>query len=412
MSQQTATPAGTPASTGCRYRFAPRMAKTPRSFIREILKVTEDPRIISFAGGLPNPGLIDVDGVARAAEAVFREDGRVALQYSTTEGYRPLREFIADRYRKRLGLTISPDEILITNGSQQCLDLIGKVFIGTGDHVAIEKPGYLGAIQAFSLYEPVFHPVLLHEDGPDPVQLAHCLKTSPVRLFYGVPTSQNPSGVTYSVERRKEIAEILTPYDAVFVEDDAYGELNFDGNAMPSMRSFLPDRTVITGSFSKILAPGMRMGWVVAPPAIMEQLVTAKQASDLHSNYLSQRIAYQYLTHENIDEKIAAIRAQYRAQGILMAQLVNDLMPASVTCMVPKGGMFVWVTLPDGISSMEVFEYAIKEQVAVLPGIPFYTDGGGTNTLRLNFSNSTPEKIRTGMERLARVIRDLEARRP
>jgi len=411
MRQQTATPAGAQAPAGRRYRFAPRMAKTPRSFIREILKVTEDPRIISFAGGLPNPGLIDVDGVARAAEAVLREDGRVALQYSTTEGYRPLREYIADRYRTRLGLTIPPDEILITNGSQQCLDLIGKVFIGTGDHVAIEKPGYLGAIQAFSLYEPTFHPILLHEDGPDPVQLAHTLKTCPVRLFYGVPTSQNPSGVTYTAERRKEIAEILAPYDTVFVEDDAYGELNFDGNAMPSMRSFLPDRTVITGSFSKILAPGMRMGWVVAPPAIMEQLVTAKQASDLHSNYLSQRIAYQYLTHEDINEKIAAIRAQYRAQGTLMAQLVEDLMPASVTCMVPKGGMFVWVTLPDGISSMEVFEHAIREQVAVLPGIPFYTDGGGTNTLRLNFSNSTPEKIHTGMERLARVIRDLEARR-
>jgi len=408
MSQQAESSAGTGSSTGRRYRFAARMAKTPKSFIREILKVTEDPRIISFAGGLPNPELIDVDGIARATRAVLAEDGRVALQYSTTEGYRPLREYIAARYKKRLGLDISPDEILITNGSQQCLDLIGKVLIDKGDHVAIERPGYLGAIQAFSLYEPQFHAVLLHEDGPDPVQLAHELKTNTIRLFYGVPNSQNPSGVTYSEERRKEIATVLAPYDTLFVEDDAYGELNFEGISSSSMRKYLPDRTIITGSFSKILAPGMRMGWVVAPPAIMEQLVVAKQASDLHSNYLSQRIAYVYLSHEDIDAKIAVIRAKYRAHGNLMAGLVKELMPASVTCTIPRGGMFVWVTLPDGISSMEVFEQALKEQVAVLPGSPFYTDGGGTNTLRLNFSNSTPEKIRTGMERLAKVIRNLE----
>ena len=408
MSQQTVSPARTGSSTGRRYRFASRMAKTPKSFIREILKVTEDPRIISFAGGLPNPELIDVAGIDRATKTVLATDGRVALQYSTTEGYRPLREYIAARYKKRLGLTISPDEILITNGSQQCLDLIGKVFIDAGSHVAIEKPGYLGAIQAFSLYEPQFHPVLLHNDGPDPVQLAHELKSNQIRLFYGVPNSQNPSGVTYSEERRKEIAEVLAPYDTIFVEDDAYGELNFEGISYSSMRRFLSDRTIITGSFSKILAPGMRMGWVVAPPTIMEQLVVAKQASDLHSNYLSQRIAYEYLSHEDIDAKIAVIREKYRAHGNLMAGLVKELMPATVTCTIPKGGMFVWVTLPDGISSLEVFDNAIKEQVAVLPGTPFYTDGGGTNTLRLNFSNSTPEKIRVGMERLAHVIRNLE----
>lgn len=404
MSQQTLSKAGTRASSGRTYTFATRMAKTPKSFIREILKVTEDPRIISFAGGLPNPGLIDVDGVARATAAVLKDDGRVALQYSTTEGYRPLRQFIADRYKTRLGLDISPDEILITNGSQQCLDLIGKVLISPGDHVAIERPGYLGAIQAFSLYEPVFHPVILHDDGLDLAQLAHELKANPVRLFYGVPNSQNPSGVTYSEQRRKDIAELLKGKDTLLVEDDAYGELNFDGKSQPSFRQFLPEQTIITGSFSKILAPGMRMGWVVAPPAIMEQLVIAKQASDLHSNYLSQRIAYEYLTHEDIDKKIAVIRAQYRSQGELMASLIKELMPASVRCTVPKGGMFVWVTLPDGVRSMDVFEQALKEQVAVLPGTPFYTDGGGENTLRLNFSNSTPEKIRTGVERLARVI--------
>jgi 2-aminoadipate transaminase len=408
MSQQTPLPAK--KTCGRQYTFASRMARTPKSFIREILKVTEDPRIISFAGGLPNPGLIDVEGIARAMADVLAQDGRTALQYSTTEGYLPLRQFIADRYKKRLGLTVSPDEILITNGSQQGLDLIGKVFISSGDHIAIERPGYLGAIQAFSLYEPQFHPIILHDEGPDLAMFAQELDEYPLRLFYGVPNSQNPTGITYSVERRKEIGALLARKDTIFVEDDAYGELNFEGISLPSLRQYLPEQTIITGSFSKILAPGIRMGWVVAPVEIMDQLVVAKQASDLHSNYLSQRIAYEYLRQQDIDAKIRVIRAQYRDQCALMVRQIEERMPASVTCTKPRGGMFVWVTLPEGISSMDVFEHAIRKQVAVLPGNPFYTDGGGHNTLRLNFSNSTPEKIQTGIERLSQVIRQLDIR--
>ena len=387
------------------FTFAPRMAKTPRSFIREILKVTGRPEIISFAGGLPSPALIDVGGIRAAAASVLEHDGPAALQYSTTEGYLPLRQFIADRYRTRLGLTVSPDEILITNGSQQCLDLIGKVIIGTGDHIAIERPGYLGAIQAFSLYEPVFHPIPLCSDGPDPGMFERTFRDSPVKMFYGVPNSQNPSGITYTDATRKEIAGIVEDHGALFVEDDAYGELNFSGHALPSFRHYLPGQTIITGSFSKILAPGMRMGWVVAPPAVMEQLVIAKQASDLHSNYLSQRIAYEYLTHADIDGHIGKIRAAYRHQRDVMLRMLEEQFPETVSWTHPLGGMFVWVTLPAGCPSMEIFEQALKENVAVLPGIPFYIDGGGSDTLRLNFSNSTEEKIVTGMERLSRVVR-------
>jgi 2-aminoadipate transaminase len=383
------------------------MKNTPKSFIREILKVTENPAIISFAGGLPNPSLIDVDGITRAATRVLSEDGKTALQYSTTEGYLPLRQFIADRYKKRLGLSISPAEILITNGSQQCLDLIGKVFIDKGDHVAIERPGYLGAIQAFSLYEPVFHPILLNEEGPDSAMLKSVLADFPVKLFYGVPNSQNPSGVTYSAGRRQEIADALRDTGTVYVEDDAYGELRFSGSAMPSMREFLPDRTIITGSFSKILSPGMRMGWIVAPEPVMEQLVIAKQASDLHSNYLCQRIAYQYLADSDIDAHIAKIQNAYRTQCDCMIASIQESFPESATYTRPNGGMFVWVTLPEGVSSMEVFEHALAENVAVLPGIPFYIDGGGNNTLRLNFSNSTEEKIREGIQKLGNVIHRL-----
>jgi 2-aminoadipate transaminase len=381
------------------------MAKTPKSFIREILKVTEDPRIISFAGGLPNPALIDVENIASAAAAVLANDGRSALQYSTTEGYRPLRQFIAERYKKRLGLDLSPDEILITNGSQQCLDLIGKVLIGKDDHIAIERPGYLGAIQAFSLFEPVFHPVILHEDGPDPARLEHTLTNFPVRFFYGIPNSQNPSGITYSEKRREEIAGIIGNTETLFVEDDAYGELNFSNKSLPSLKKFLPDQTIITGSFSKILAPGMRMGWVVAPPAIMEQLVVAKQASDLHSNYLSQRIAFEYLESQDIDSHIRKIQSSYGHQRDVMMQCMKEFFPGTVSFTRPEGGMFIWVTLPEGISSMEIFNAALEQQVAVLPGSPFYIDGGGDNTLRINFSNSSDEKIRAGIERLAAVIK-------
>jgi 2-aminoadipate transaminase len=392
--------------TSCRH-FARRMGKTPKSFIREILKVTENPSIISFAGGLPNPALIDVNGISRAAATVLEQDGSSVLQYSTTEGYLPLRQFIAERYRKRLGLSVSPDEILITNGSQQCLDLTGKVFIDTGDHIAIERPGYLGAIQAFSLYEPVFHPVILNKNGLDPLMLAQVLENHPVKLFYGVPNSQNPSGITYTNDRRRELASVFENSGTLFVEDDAYGELNFSGKTMSSMQEFLPDQTIITGSFSKILAPGMRLGWVVAPPDIMDQLIIAKQASDLHSNYLSQRIASQYLHQQDIDDHIRKICKVYETQCRLMIAMIREKFPDSVDYTEPEGGMFIWLTLPDGISSTKVFEQALKEGVAVLPGTPFYTDGGGGNTLRLNFSNSTEQKIITGMERFSKVLYNL-----
>jgi 2-aminoadipate transaminase len=257
------------------------------------------------------------------------------------------------------------------------------------------------------LYEPVFHPVILNENGLDPVMLAWVLKEYPIKLFYGVPNSQNPSGITYTNERRRELASVFGTTETLFVEDDAYGELNFSGKTLSSMREFLPYQTIITGSFSKILAPGMRLGWVVAPPDIMEQLIIAKQASDLHSNYLSQRIAYQYLRQQNIDDHIRKICNVYKTQCQLMIDIIREKFPESVNYTVPVGGMFIWLTLPDGISSVKVFEQALKEGVAVLPGTPFYTDGGGGNTIRLNFSNSTEQKIIIGMERLSHVFRNL-----
>ena len=388
-------------------RFARRMETTPRSFIREILKVTQSPEIISFAGGLPNPDLIDAPGIAAAAEKVLRENGSKALQYATTEGDPDLRRFIADRYKKRLGLTVSPDEVLITNGSQQCLDLIGKVFINPGDRLAIERPGYLGAIQAFSLFEPAFVGVPLLRTGVDTENLRQQQEAGEIPLMYGVPNSQNPSGITYSDTCRRDLAKVLREYGTVFVEDDAYGELTFSGTSHPPVFAALRDHAVLTGSFSKILSPGMRLGWICARGEIMEKIVTAKQASDLHSNVLAQQIAARYLADTSIDDHIRKIRGAYARQCSCMLETIGEELPETVEYTRPEGGMFVWLTLPEGCSSMEVFDAALKKDVAVLPGLPFYVDGGGGDTLRLNFSNAPEARIVTGIRRLGSVITSL-----
>lgn len=385
-------------------QFADRMSCVHRSFVREILKVTEDPEIISFAGGLPNPKCFPVREVAAAAQKVLNECGEAALQYSTTEGYLPLREYIAQRYARK-GVRVEPEEILITNGSQQGLDLIGKVFLNKGDAVVVERPTYLAAIQSFSLFEPVFRSVPLLDDGIDVDALADTLGESRAKLFYSVPNFQNPTGITYSRKRREEVAEVMSRHSAIFLEDDPYGELRFAGKDVPSMKTFLGDNAVLLGSFSKIVSPGVRLGWVSAREDIMEKIIIAKQAADLHSNYLSQRIVHQHLMDNDIDGHIAMIRAVYKRQRDLMVKLMEESFPSEVHFTRPEGGMFLWVTLPEGISSLKLFDRAIKEKVAFAPGQAFFSDGSGSNTMRLNFSNCNEEKITQGIERLAKVIR-------
>ena len=388
-------------------RFADRMKTTHKSFIREILKVTHQPEVISFAGGLPNPGFFPVEEIASASTKVLVEDGRNALQYSTTEGYLPLREFIVERYLRKCGLKIEPDEILITNGSQQGLDLIGKVFLNKGDGVVIERPGYLGAIQAFSIFEANFQSVPLLDDGIDADLLEKALGEDNAKLLYTVPNFQNPSGITYSRQKRKDVANILEKRNVVCVEDNPYGELRFEGEDLPSIRNYL-DATVLLGSFSKIVAPGLRLGWICAGKEIMEKLIVAKQAADLHSNYLSQRIVHQYLMDNDIDEHILKIRAAYRKRRDLMIDMMAEYFPEEVKYTKPEGGMFLWVTLPERVSSLDLFELAIKEDVAFVPGNPFYFDDcSRNNTLRLNFSNSDEEQIEEGIKRLARCLERL-----
>lgn len=387
--------------------FANRMANAHKSFIREILKVTADPKVISFAGGLPNPRFFPVKDLADATAKVLAEDGENVLQYSTTEGYLPLREYVAERYSMKRGLEVEPDEILITNGSQQGLDLIGKVFLNAGDRVVIERPGYLGAIQALSIFEPMFIPIPLRQDGIDTDLLEKTLDTNEVKLLHTVVNFQNPSGITYSKQKRLELADIFEDRDTILVEDDPYGELRFSGQDLPSMSSYLRGNVVVLGSFSKIVAPGLRLGWICAPEDVMERIVVAKQASDLHSNYLSQRIVYQYLSDHDIDEHIARIREAYKNQRDLMISSIEKHFPEEVEFTRPDGGMFLWVTLPEGLSALRLFDLAGGEDVAFVPGSAFYVDEGGKNTLRLNFSNSDGDHIEEGIRRLARVIEKL-----
>ncbi len=387
------------------YRFANRMNKIPRSFIREILKVTDDEDMISFAGGLPNPQSFPVEAIKDATSKVLTQDGDKVLQYSTTEGYHPLREYIAERYQ---GLEVGVDDILITNGSQQCLDLVGKVFLDRNDGVIMERPTYLAAIHAFGLYEPEFHPVPLLDDGVDLNALETTLKEEDVKLFYTVSSFQNPTGITYSASKRKKVAELMGKYDTILVEDNPYGEIRFMGEDIAPIKSYSPD-SILFGTFSKIVSPGMRMGWIVAPPEIMEKLITAKQASDLHSNYFTQRVVYQYLQDNDVDRHIQSIRKLYKLQRDQMVQSIRKYLPEGVKHTSPEGGMFLWVTLPEGVSAMELFQLAIKENVAFVPGETFYTEDPEINTMRLNFSNSNVEEIEEGIKRLGKAIEKLQA---
>lgn len=389
------------------HRYSERICSTQKSFIREILKVTANPDIISFAGGLPNPNLIDSEGIQKAAAAVLKEDGRTALQYSTTEGHPPLREWIADRYRTRYGLNVDADNILITNGSQQCLDLVGKVYLDKGDAVIVEDPGYLGAIQSFSMFQAEYLPVPLNEEGPDLDCLKNVLETSSAKFMYGIPNSQNPSGISYSEDRRRSLGAMLCEYEMPFVEDDAYGELQFDGVTRKPVSAYMDGEGVLTGSFSKIFSPGMRMGWVCAPKDVMEKILIAKQASDLHSNYLSQRILSRYLEENDIDAHIAKINEAYGNRAEWMLAKMDACFPDDVHFTRPTGGMFVWLTLPEGVSSNALFDAALKRNVAILPGTPFYADGGGDSTARINFSNADKEEIEAGIEVVAEVLEEI-----
>ncbi len=385
-------------------RFADRIGTMKKSFIREILKAIDKPGMISFAGGLPNPISFPVEAIKAATCKVLDADGDNVLQYSTTEGYLPLREYIASRYKKRFNLNLSPDEILITNGSQQALDLIGKVFLNKGDAVAAERPAYLGMIQALSVYEPHFYDAKLNNNGVDVNELSQIISEKNPKLFYSVPNFQNPTGISYTKEVKKKVADLINKGETVLIEDDPYGELRFMGKEAPPFKKLAPEKTITLGSFSKIVSPGMRMGWVVAQPEIMDKIITVKQGSDLHSNYFTQRVVHQYLMDNDIDAHIQKIKELYKKQRNVMVSAIEEHFPKEVKVTKPEGGMFLWATMPQGTDALKIFEKAYENNVAFVPGAPFYAENEKSNTFRLNYSNSDCETIEKGIEILGSVL--------
>lgn len=389
--------------------FSDRISDVPKSFIREILKVAVDEEVISFAGGLPNRDLFPIEELKKATELVFEKIGPAALQYSGSEGVIELREFISNRYKQNLNLTIPVENILITSGSQQGLDLLGKTFLNEGDDIIIEEPGYLGAIQAFSVYKSRFNPVKVHENGMDINALNNVFPGRNPKLIYTVPNFQNPSGISYSEENRKEVARIVQNKKIFLIEDDPYGDLRYTGQPKSSFKHFLPDKTILLGSFSKTVVPGFRLGWIVAPGEIYDKLLIAKQASDLHTNQFAQCVLAEYLAMGKFDDHVATIKKVYSSNREAMIRSIKKHFPDGVKYTLPEGGMFLWASLPNNTSSMKLFDIAIENKVAFVPGHPFYIGKTETNTLRLNFSNVDEETIEIGIARLGKALKELLA---
>lgn len=387
--------------------FSDRITDVPRSFIREILKVALNPSVISFAGGLPNRDFFPVRELKSATEKVFGIYGTDVFQYSNSEGFLELREYISNRYKEKQNLSIPVENIVITSGSQQGLDLLGKTILNRGDQLIIEEPGYLGAIQAFSIYRPGFLPVPVSDQGMDLDSLTEITARENPKLMYTVPNFQNPAGISYSTENREAVANIIEPTETLLIEDDPYGDLRFSGHKKKSFYNLLPEQTILLGSFSKIVVPGFRLGWLVAPPHIMQKIITAKQATDLHTSHFTQSILYQFLKDNDIDNHIKTIINAYGNQCNAMIQSINEHFPQDVEYTRPEGGMFLWATLPQKLTSLKLFEIASREKVVFVPGDPFYVNKQNTNTLRLNFSCVDETTIDIGIKRLGAAIEQL-----
>jgi 2-aminoadipate transaminase len=387
--------------------FSDRIKDIPRSFIREILKVALDRSFISFAGGLPNRNLFPVKEMKAAAVKIFDTFGNDVLQYADSEGSGLLRELISRRYREKKGLDIPPERILITTGSQQGIDLFGKCLINESDGLVIDEPCYLAAIQAFSLYRPVFHPVPMNDEGMDVKLFKQLMSKTRPKLIYTVPNFQNPSGISYSEATRRAMAEVISGTKTMLLEDDPYGEIRFAGRTETSFMSLIPGNTLLLGSFSKIVSPGIRLGWLVAPEALMEKVIVAKQAADLHTSYFVQCLVYQYLKDNDVEKHIKRICECYGRQCQAMIDSIREFCPDGVTHSRPEGGMFLWAALPGNASTRQLLDIALKDKVIFVPGDPFYINRKETNTMRLNFSCMDEASIRVGIERLGRAIRQL-----
>jgi len=383
--------------------FSERAWEMKSSAIRDILKVTERPDIISFAGGLPAPELFPVEELKEACLSVLSSSGPKSLQYSITLGYPPLREFLAKRLSQQ-GVKVDYDDIMITSGSQQGLDLIGRVFFDAGSFVIVENPTYVGALQAFRAYNPHFVTVEMDDEGMilDQVEL-HIRKSKP-RLIYAVSNFQNPSGITMSKKRREELVELAKQYYVPVIDDNPYGELRFKGEDLPSLKQLGGEWVIELGTFSKLISPGLRIGWIVVSKEIIGVFERMKQGADLHTNTFAQFVIYEYVKNGNLDKHIQLLRKEYAKRRDTMISALSKHCPEEVKWTEPEGGLFLWVTLPEGVSATQILQKAMERKVAYVPGKPFYAKEDKDNTLRLNFSNASEEKIEEGIKRLSEVF--------
>ncbi len=383
---------------------ARRSARLNPSIIREILKVTEQPGILSMAGGLPSADTFPVEAIREACHKVLTEAPRQALQYAASEGFPPLREWVAEHLRGH-GMRLTPDQVLITTGSQQGLDLVGKVLIDAGAPVAVETPTYLGALQAFNPFEPIYTSLASDDDGPLPQAIQALPQVAPgTRFAYLLPNFQNPSGRVLPEARRAALVAAAQAARVPLVEDNPYGDLWFEQPPPPPLAARWPEGTVYLGSFSKVLTPGFRLGYIVAPPELCPKLLQAKQAADLHTPGFNQRVVYEVIRNGFLDQHVPTIRARYRAQRDAMAAALTRYLPVGSQWQIPQGGMFFWVRLPAGCDALAQLPQAVAAGIAFVPGAAFYADAPDARTLRLSFVTLTPDEIGHAVSVLGRVL--------
>lgn len=388
-----------------KWGIAPHVLQLETSIIREILKISSQPGVISFAGGLPAAELFPLGELKRVAGEVVDKYGADAFQYSLSMGITPLRQLLAKRATER-GTPSSVENILVTAGAQQGIELIARAFIDPGDYVLVENPTYVGALQAFNYYQAKYVTVEMDDEGMIVEQVEERLAQFQPKLIYTVSNFQNPTGITMSEKRRRALVDAAVKYNVPIVDDNPYGEIRFSGERVPTLKSYGGDEVIALRSFSKVISPGLRLGWINGPKEIMVQFEKVKQCTDLHTSSYGQYLIYEYVTQGLLEPQIERIKADYLAKRNCMTQAMEQHFPVEVTWTKPDGGLFLWVQLPEHASAKELLPKAIEQKVAYVYGSPFFANGGGDNCLRLNFSNATLEQIVEGIKRLGKLFRE------
>lgn len=387
-----------------KWQIAPNVRDLSTSIIREILVYSSKPGVISFAGGLPAPEMFPLEDISKIASEVIAKYGSTCLQYSMSAGIMPLRELIAERASKR-GADTKPENVLITSGSQQGIELLARVFIEPGDYVLTENPTYVGALQAFQYYRAKYATVGTDHNGMLVDQVEEQIKKYHPKMIYSVSNFQNPTGITMSVERRKQLIQLATQYGIPLVDDNPYSEIRFEGEQLPTLKALGGDQVISLRTFSKTLTPGLRIAWMNGPASIIQQFTKVKQCTDLHTSTFGQYVIYEYLKQGLLEPQIERLKLDYRTKRDVMLNALETTFPEGVTWTHPEGGLFLWVTLPEHMSAKDLLQEAIEQKVTYVYGSPFFPLGGGENTFRLNFSNASKEQINEGIGRLATIFK-------